>query len=101
VPGRYRTLPHAKKKNDRPDRSLTLVYRGLRMRCITCASSMPGGFGKDDDWSGVTGAVDRLRDCGRIEFQQFAQSAGLQAIRTKTKFTEVKYLQDIELARMT
>jgi len=71
------------------------------MRVVTRASSVPGGFGKYDDRSGVPGAVDGLRDCGRIEFQQLAQSAGLQAIRTETEFTEVKDFQDIELARMT
>jgi hypothetical protein len=71
------------------------------MRSITYASSMADGFGKNDDWSGRSGAVECLCDRGRIELQQFAQSAGLQAIRTESKFTKVKYFQDIELARMT
>ena len=77
------------------------MLRGFGMRVITRASSEPGGIGKNDDWSGRPGAVECLRDRRRIELQQFAQSAGLQAIRTESKFSKVKYFQDIELARVT
>jgi hypothetical protein len=49
----------------------------------------------------VSGAVDRLCDRRRIELQEFAQAPGFQAIRAQSELTQMKYVDDIELASMT